>query len=466
MRRLVPTSLTLAAITLAAITLTGIACGDPPAAVPATPAPASPVPATPAPATADVQAEPEPKTKPPTKRKRITDAERQTYDFQLAQLDRQLAGRTKIAETNTTSSIAFGNLASLYLSRARLTGDYDDYAKAEQLIDKAFAVSPSGNNGPFMVRARLNYTLHRLDRVDADYELATKLPTRDPSALYQRELFRANLAFQRGQYEQAKKDLDSAVERKPLLPSLASLALYYWKSGQFDQAEPLYLQALEDYRDDATEPAAWLHLQLGLMDLDRGRYDEALEHYRAGEALIKGYWLIEEHIAEILTLQGKTEQAEAMYRAIIERTDNPEFMDALGELLEAAGKTDEATQWYAKAAERYEAQLKRFPEAAYGHALEHFLAHGKDPARALQMAERNHALRPNADAKRLLAQALLAAGKTADARKMIEEALATPMRSADLHAAAAAVYAASGDEAKAQAQREAARAINPKIELE
>ena len=47
---------------------------------------------------------------------------------------------------------------------------------------------------------------------------------------------------------------------------------------------------------------------------------------------------------------------------------------------------------------------------------------------------------------------------------MIEQALATPMRSADLHATAAAVYAAGGDEGKAQAQRVAARAINPKLE--
>ena len=39
------------------------------------------------------------------------------------------------------------------------------------------------------------------------------------------------------------------------------------------------------------------------------------------------------------------------------------------------------------------------------------------------------------------------------------------MRSADLHATAAAVYAANGDADKAKAQREAALAIHPKLEL-
>lgn len=443
-----------------ALLLSTAGCGAPP------PAPA-PVPkeAAPPPGPAPAPTKAPPSTSDPVAAREAREAERKTFDFQLANLDRQIAGRTKIAEDNGKSGIAFGAVASLYLARARLSGSYDDYAKAEEFVDRAFSLSPRGN-GPFMVRARLNYTLHRLDRVDEDYAKASQLPTRDPQTLFQRELFRANLEFQRGQYEEAKRDLDQALTRKQMLSAQASLALYHWKAGEFDQAEALYRKAIDEYRDDPTEPLAWLHLQLGLMDLERGRYDEALAHYREAEALIRGYWLIEEHIAEILTLQGKTAEAEALYRSIIDRTDNPEFMDALGELLEAAGKAEEAQQWYAKAAERYESQLARFPEAAYGHALEHFLAHGDDPARALEMAERNHALRPNVDAKRFLAEAQLAAGKPADALATIEAALATPMRSADLHATAAAIYAANGDETKAQAQREAAMAINPKVELE
>lgn len=432
------------------------ACADPPAPVPTEALPADAK----APAAADAKAiatadakasKPAPEREP-------------TFAAQLANVDRRIEGHLKVAERNGRSPLAYGRVADLYLTRARLSGDYDDYAKAEAMIAKAFEVSPTGF-GPFMVRARLDYTLHRLDRVDADFERASRLPTRDGKENYQRELFAANLAFQRGQYAESKQAFESLVERMPALSALSGLALWHWKAGQFDEAEPLYRRALEGYDGPETEPEAWLHLQLGLLDLDRGRYDEALAHYREGEALITGYWLIEEHIAEILTLQGKTEEAKAMYLAIIERTDNPEFMDAMAEIHEAAGEHDQAKQWLAKANERFEAQLGRFPEAAYGHALEHYLAHGDDPAKTLQMAESNHALRPNADAKRLLSEAQLAASQPAKAQATIEEALATPMRSADLHATAAAVYAATGDAAKADEHRAAARAINPKIEL-
>lgn len=389
-----------------------------------------------------------------------------TYEAQLAALDDRITGQTTVTERNPRSSSAYGRVASLYLARARLSGDYDDYAKAEEMIDKAFEVSPSEGYGPFMVRARLNFTLHRLDRVDEDFTMATKMPTRDGRALHRRMLFAGNLALQRGEYEEARKLLEGAIDNKPSLTALASLAQYHWKSADFDEAEKLYREGLEDYSGSEAEPRAWVHLQLGLMDLDRGRYDEALAHYREGEALIRGYWLIEEHIAEILTLQGQTEKAKELYQSIIDRTNNPEFMDSMAGIAQEAGDTEGAAQWIARARARYEEQMKRFPEAAYGHALEHFLEFGDDPARTVDLAERNHALRPNADAKRLLADAYLGAKRVDDARARIEEALATPMRSADLHATAAAVYAAAGDETKAQEHRDAARAINPKIELE
>jgi tetratricopeptide (TPR) repeat protein len=407
--------------------------------------------------------QPAPNTEAEPRKKRPPKHE-PTFTAQLAAIDRRIAGHTKVAEGNPRSPLAWGRVAELYLTRARLSGSYDDYAKAEELVTKGFGAGTKVDFGPFMVRARLNYTLHRLDRIDEDFARATRMPTADGKEVYGRDMFAANLAFQRGQYAEAEALLVSLVERMPALSALSGLALYRWKAGQFDEAEELYRRALAAYDGEEAEPEAWLHLQLGLMDLDRGRYDDALAHYREGEALITGYWLLEEHIAEILTLQGKTDEAKAMYLAIIERTGNPEFMDAMAEILKAAGQTAEADAWLAKANARFEEQLQRFPEAAYGHALEHFLAHGDDPHKALDMARRNHALRPNADAKRLLAEALLAAGNKDEAKVTIEEALATPMRSADLHATAAAVYTATGDAAKAAEHRSAALAINPAFE--
>jgi tetratricopeptide (TPR) repeat protein len=250
----------------------------------------------PAPPAASVKAEPAPNTKAEPRKPRPPKRE-PTFAAQLAAVDRRIAGHTKVAEANPRSSLAWGRTAELYLTRARLSGDYDDYAKAEELIAKGFAAGTKADFGPFFVRARLNYTLHRLDRIDADFERVSRLPTQDGKELYGRQLFAANLAFQRGQYATTESLLVALVDRLPVFSALSSLALYRWKAGQFDEAEALYRRALEVYDGEETEPEAWVHLQLGLMDLDRGRWDEALAHYREGEALIAGYWLIEEHIA-------------------------------------------------------------------------------------------------------------------------------------------------------------------------
>ncbi|MEM7151267.1 MAG: tetratricopeptide repeat protein [Myxococcota bacterium] len=436
------------------------ACGGAPSAP--TKAESTPAPAAQASAAAAASAS----TASPAAKAAAAKAHPVTFEAQLALLDAEIAARKKVAQQNGRSGLAFGNVASLYMTRARLSGDWGDYAAAEENVDQAFAVSKTGKTGPFIVRARLNYTLHRLDRVDEDFATAAKLPTNSGDAKRSHELFAANLAFQRGQYDDAKKALDEHAKGPATLPGRASLALYHWKSGNFEDAERLYTEAMEAHDGKATEPVAWVHLQLGLMDLDRGRWDEALAHYRAGASLIRGYWLIDEHMAEILTLQGKTDEAKALYQSIIERTGNPEFMDAMAEIHAAAGEDGEAEAWAAKARAAFEDQLRQFPEAAYGHALGHFLAHGTDPERTVQMAERNHALRPNADAKAMLAEAYLAAGRLPDADRLIDEALATPMRSASLHATAAQIKDAVGNKGAAKAQRKAARAINPKIELD
>ena len=351
-------------------------------------------------------------------------------------------------------------IAGLHLGRARLSGDYDDYAKAEAALERAFTVAGK-DAGPHLTRIALNFTLHRLDRVAADLERVEKYAIKTPAERRALRELGAELAFQQGRYADARAGFEAALAAEPE-------ALLRWKTGDFAGTEDLYGQALGKRVEG--EPAAWLHLQLGLMDLERGRHDEALAHYRDAAARLSGYWLLDEHIAEILALQGQTDAALALYADIIARTDNPEFMDAVAGIHRAAGRTEAAAPLIARADAIYEAQLLRFPEAAYGHALEHFLEFGADPKRAVTLAEANtpgalpvtvthHRTRPNAEAKISLARAYLQAGRKDDARKAIDEALATPWNTADLHAVAAEVLTATGDAAAASEQRRLALAI-------
>ncbi|MCP4868655.1 MAG: tetratricopeptide repeat protein [Proteobacteria bacterium] len=363
------------------------------------------------------------------------------------------------ADASATDWLSLQTAAGALLSRARLTGSYDDYARAEAVVGRAFERAPEGS-GPIATRASLNYSLHRLDRVAPDLDRMEALPPAIRVRPYDLALRRGSLAMELGDYEAARALLQESVDGKRTLPSLSTLALWFWKTGDFEVAEELYREAFAVYHGRNSQPVAWLHLQLGLLDLDRGRWDEAMEHYTAAGEVFPGWYLVDEHVAEILTLTGRTDEAIAIYERVIESTGNPEFMDAMAGIEAERGNDEASAAWIARGDEAYGLQLAAFPEAAYGHALGHYLEFG-DPAVAVEMATKNHAIRPNGQARVWLAEALLAADRAPDGVAVVEEALAGPYRSSDLHVAASGCYGAMGDKTRADEHRALALAINP-----
>ena len=354
---------------------------------------------------------------------------------ELAAVDRDIAAALERAERSEGDWVNLDLAAGGLLRRARLTGSYEDYARAEELLTQGFAMAPEGS-GPVSTRAALDYTLHRLDRVGPALEAlqgrhASIRP--DADVLLRR---RGALALQLGRYAEARDLLQQAVDAEPSVPNLSTLALYFWKTGDLPEAERLYREALRSYHGRAAEPVAWLHLQLGIMDLEQDRLDDALAHYRDAAAHLDGWYLVDEHIAEIHTLQGRTDEAVSIYTRVIERTGNPEFMDAMAAIEAGRGGEEASRVWVARARAAYEEQLQRFPEAAYGHALDHYLEFGPVET-AVGLASKNHAVRPNGDARVALATALIAAGRPDEARAVVREAMETPYRSPDLAGLAA-----------------------------
>ena len=65
----------------------------------------------------------------------------------------------------------------------------------------------------------------------------------------------------------------------------------------------------------------------------------------------------------------------------------------------------------------WERLLARYPEAMYWHAAEFYLEHLGDPARAVELLQKNATLRPNVDSWLALADAQLACGDTVAAER-------------------------------------------------
>lgn len=349
--------------------------------------------------------------------------------------------------------------ASEQLARAQLSGSYDDYAAAQQALDSAFKVAVKGS-GPHLMQASLDFGMHRLARAQAQLAAIDgyAVPP-DPGDRAEMAAMRGDIAFYRGDYPAAWAGYDQA---DALVPGSASFrrAIFAARTGDVDQADAYLVEAEAAYRSPTPQTRSYMELQRGILDLDRGRLGEAMAHFRKADTLFPGRWLIEEHIAEVLNLQGKTAQAEALYRDIVRRTGHPEFIDALAGIAEARGDTAEATRLYARSSAIWSKRLKQFPQATYGHAIDHCVAKQDWPC-ALRLARLNHEARPYGEAKIALARALLGNRRMGEAQAMIEQVLASRWRTPDLHATAADIFQANGLAEKAAEQRRLARALNP-----
>ena len=61
-------------------------------------------------------------------------------------------------------------------------------------------------------------------------------------------------------------------------------------------------------------------------------------HYRRADAAYPGYWLVEEHIAEVLGAEGRYAEAAEILERIVSTVDRPDLAQAIAELYQLAGQ--------------------------------------------------------------------------------------------------------------------------------
>ncbi len=349
------------------------------------------------------------------------------YGHSIELLNKDIESFSLRAEAMPKSWFALELLAKSYLERARLTGSYQDYANAEAYLHRAFTLS--GVGGPHLTQAQLDFSLHRLEGAATNLSVLENAILVDDIKKASIIGIQADLMFFKGEYQKALDGYLKALSLHTDSTALFRLAVFYWRTGEFEQAEKFIDEADNLANNSSPRLNAFFDLHRGLFDLDRERYDEALVHYQAANAAFDGWWLIKEHIAEIYVIQDKLEAAKNIYLDVIAETGNPEFMDAMAGI----SRPEEAIKWRQKAREVYEEQLTQFPEASYGHALNHYLDVGDMPQKALEIAKANYSLRPYGESAVLLARAHLQVGEIDTARALVEQTLASPWKSVDLY---------------------------------
>ena len=378
-----------------------------------------------------------------------------TFEKILGDNNAAIASGETMVKGPIESALVPLELVNLYTERARLTGNYDDYGRAEDLLAR-FPAQFNTLDGLCLARAKLNYTLHRLSRVKGELETCARL-----AGTVEDVGIRADIAFYTGRYKDAGIIYRALVNQIGTPQTYIQLALYSAKTGSPGEAAALMEAAEKRYHGGSAIMLSWLALQRGLIELDRGRFDEARAMFTLAEERMPGYWLTEEHLAEVASLKGDTASAKRIYEGVIRKTGAPEYLDALGSIEAASGTAAAADKLFDRAEAIYTARAKRFPEAIAGHALDHYLKADPQPAKALALAEANFRNRPHGDAAIALARAYILNARPRDAVRGLEQQIAQGWDTAETWWVLSLAAQAAGDLARAKSAGAEAIRRNP-----
>lgn len=380
---------------------------------------------------------------------------RTDFEIELERIDQAIGELESGAFAPPIDSERATKYVYLVYQRASLTGNLAAFDVAEKSLKRAIEELGAASDLYFL-KANLDFKFHRLADVRNDLEAG-----RDLRDTMQGRALLADLDFQEGRYREAKEGYEAVIKEELTWDNLARLAYLKFKLGDVAAAEQLYIEAEDELTAKEMRHYAWVELQRGVLKLRQGRYEEALTHYDRADRAYSGYWLVDDHKAELLGAQGKFDEAARLYEQVIARVPRPEFQQALGELCELMGRRDRAETWYQKALAAYLDSAERGDVHFYHHLTDFYADVREDGAEAVKWARKDVALRRNFSTLAALAWALYRAAELEEALDTMNQALSSGAADAHLFFQAAMIHQSVGGNGSGERYLQMANEINP-----
>lgn len=319
---------------------------------------------------------------------------------ELAALDAEI-GRAR------TDPMGGVQLVNLLLARAAITQRVEDYVDA---LERSAAIVEAHPKAPgaWKVRAIALSRVHRFaDARDAVAKHAALRGDVDDHASLE-----ATIAEATGRADQASAVRERLVKLEANPTHVTQLAANLALRGNLPEAVALVPRAAAAVRDNSAVLFAWLYFQWGRLYEQKGELARARELYREAHARLPGHVEATAHLAATMTATGQ--DPSGILGEALSTNRHPE-------LLALAGNIDEAKQAW----ERYVVAL---PEGFSDHAARFYLGAGKDPLRALALAQTNLKNRDTTEARSLVIEAALAANAPAEACSIVDPVITSPQR--------------------------------------
>jgi tetratricopeptide (TPR) repeat protein len=322
---------------------------------------------------------------------------------------------------------------------AALSGNLEYFQEVESQLQAAIErLGPAPDL--CLLKANLDFKLHRLAATKRDLEMSPELADSP-----QGKTIAADVTFQEGLYQEARQLYEALIEHERTWDNLARLAHLHAKLGDIAGAEKLYVEAEDEITAKEMRSFAWVELQRGLLHCQYGRFAQAKQHYDRANHAYRGYWLVEEHIANLLAAEHKLDEAASLYKQLLQRIPKPELQQALGEVYLHMGKLSEAEDCFQKAFAIYLQSVERGDVHYYHHLVDFYCDVSGDAEQALKWARQDLQVRNNSSTQAAMARALHLAGRNDEARKMIDQALGSGAKEPSLFLQAGKIYSAAGD---------------------
>jgi tetratricopeptide (TPR) repeat protein len=312
----------------------------------------------------------------------------------------------------------YNALAMAYARRARETSDVQFYAKAEETLQRSFAIAPDNYEG-LKTQAWLQLGRHEFAKA---LETATKLNQKTPDdVIVYGYLVDANVEL--GNYKAAVAAAQWMLDlRAGNIPGLTRAGYLRELYGNLPGALELMQMAFDSTATNETEDRAWLLTQMAHLNVVSGDLAKAEMYANGALSLFPNYHYALGTLAQIRVAQKRYDEAVTLLRQRYTAAPHAENLYALAEALELAGQKEEAARDFVEFEKKSLAETN-ITDNSNHELIAYYVDHAHQPAKALEVAKRELDRRKDVFTLDCYAWALAASGDYETANAEIQKAV-------------------------------------------
>lgn len=370
--------------------------------------------------------------------------------------DAEVAKARTVIEKAPDSPIGYTQLASVYLKRARETGDFAISLLAEPNVRRALELAPNDASAR-KLEAALHLANHRFaEAVAASKKIIAEYPA-DPFAYG----VLSDAYVETGDYKAAIEAAQKMIDLRPNTASFARVGQLRSLHGDHKGAVEMFTEAARISDPNDRETRAWCLVQLGDELWKHGKYPEAEKVYDEALAIFPGYFLASVSKGRVRASLGDLTTAERILSDAGRIVPNAKALLLLADIADVQGNSERAKNLR----DQYEQMEIKLGDAADHNGFGFFMADNGKLDQATALANDEFAKEPNIKSAHLLAWCLYKNGNAAEARKYIKEAMRLGTTDAAMLFHAGMIAKADGDLREARQLLSQSLKLNPGFDL-